>query len=179
MFNLLPNNLKEKVRSEYHLRLFVVVFVSILLLQISFLIFLSPTWFVSLNKEKEIVLQSEKASTSLTDSKVGTINSQIKSINKKLEIINSTLEYPKAVPVIDDILSRKTNSIKIEEFLYVTSDGKSAKITLKGMSDTRDSLVGFVKDLEESDILSEVDLPISNLTKDKNIDFSLSIKVSL
>lgn len=179
MFNLLPNNLKEKVRSEYNLRLLVTVFISILFIQISFLIFLSPTWFVSLNKEKEIVLQSEKANKSSLDLKVDTINSQIKLINKKLEIINSTLEYPAVVPVIDDILSRKTNSINIEELMYETSDKKLAKVTIRGTSDTRDSLVNFVKKLEESDILSEVDLPISNLTKDKNIDFSLLIKVSL
>lgn len=179
MFNLLPNNLKEKVRSEYYLRLFVVIFVSVFLIQIFFLIFLSPTWFVSLNKEQEIVLQSEKANTSSLDQKVETTNKQIKSINKKLEIINSRLEYPRAIPVIDDILSRKTESITIKELMYETSDKKSGKVTLKGTSDTRDSLVSFVKDLEESDILEQVDLPISNLTKDKNIEFSLVINVVL
>ncbi|MDQ5969323.1 MAG: hypothetical protein QG579_480 [Patescibacteria group bacterium] len=179
MFNLLPNNLKEKVRSEYYLRLFVVIFVSVFLIQIFFLIFLSPTWFVSLNKEQEIVLQSEKANTSSLDQKVETTNKQIKSINKKLEIINSRLEYPRAIPVIDDILSRKTESITIKELMYETSDKKSGKVTLKGTSDTRDSLVSFVKNLEESDILEQVDLPISNLTKDKNIEFSLVINVVL
>lgn len=179
MFNLLPNNLKEKVRSEYHLRLFVTIFIFIIIIQISFLIFLSPTWFMSLNKEQEIISQSERANKTLLDAKVETINKQIKSINEKLGIINSKLEYPKVIPVVDEILSRKTNSINIKELMYEMSDEKSAKIILKGTSDTRDSLVNFVKSLEESELLSEVDLPISNLTKDKNIEFSLLMKVAL
>ncbi len=179
MFNLLPSSLKEKVRSEYYLRLFIVIFVFVFLIQIFFLIFLSPTWFVSLNKEQEIVLQSEKANKATLDLKVDTINDQIRLINKKLEIINSKLEYPKGVPVVDDILSRKNENITIRELMYEVSDEKTAKVTLKGTSDTRDSLVNFVKDLEESSLLGEVDLPISNLTKDKNIDFSLLIGIAL
>lgn len=179
MFNLLPNYLKEKIRSEYYIRLLVVIFLAIFIVQISFLIFLSPTWFVSLNKEKEMIDQSEKANKSSLDLKVDAVNSQIRIINSKLEIINSTLEYPRAIPVIDEVLSKKTDNITIKEIMYETSGDKTGLVTLTGNSATRDSLVNFVKDLEDSEMLKEVDLPISNLTKEKNIDFSLKISVEI
>ncbi len=179
MFNLLPNSLKEKIRSEYYIRLYVVIFLAIFIVQISFLIFLSPTWFVSLNKEKEIISQSEKANKASLDLKVDAVNSQINIINNKLGIINSTLEYPRAIPVIDEVLSKKTDNIVIKELLYEVSSEKTGLITLTGNSATRDSLVAFVKDLEESEMLKDVDLPISNLTKEKNLDFSLKISVEI
>lgn len=178
MFNLLPNNLKDKIRSEYHLHFVIVVFLFIIFLQVTCLVFLFPSWLISLNKEKEVILQSEKSNRSSLDSQINLINSTIKSINTKLNVINSTLEYPKVVPLIDGILAQKTSSIYIKAIQYTSSKNTSGKINLAGVSATRESLVLFVKKLEESKLFSNVDLPISNFTKDKDIDFSINMTIT-
>ncbi|MCX6702051.1 MAG: PilN domain-containing protein [Candidatus Zambryskibacteria bacterium] len=179
MFNLLPNNLKEKVRSEYYLHLIIFILLSILVVQVSFLIFLFPSWLISLDKEKEITLQAEKSNISSLDSEIDVINSTIKSINTKLNTINSTLEYPKVTPFVDSILSNKIKDIYINELVYTSLSKTTASITLDGVSATRESLVSFVKKLEETKLFKKVDLPISNFTKNANINFSINTTIAL
>ncbi|MFA5888900.1 MAG: PilN domain-containing protein [Candidatus Paceibacterota bacterium] len=178
MFNSLPYELKEKIRSEYHLRLLIVVFVSIICIQIFFLIILLPSWFISLNKEKEIILQTKKTDSLSLDSEISMINSKIKSVNARLNIINSTLEYPKATFFIDSILSKKTDNIYIKELMYTSLSNNTGKIVLAGISKTRESLVSFVKELEGLKLFENVDLPISNFTKDKDINFSINMTIA-
>ena len=179
MFNSLPNYLKEKVRSEYHLRLFVVVLSFIILLQISFLIFLFPSWLISLYKENEVISQVKKSDKLSLDSEIEVINSTVESINTKLTTINSTLEYPKVIRLMDGILSKKTKDIYIKELAYTSLGETKARINLVGTGATRESLVFFVKKLEESRFFEKVDLPISNFTRDRNINFSINLTVSL
>src|SRR3990167_4100680 len=58
MFNLLPQNLKQKIKSEYALRRMVVIFSFVIFLQVSSIVFTLPLWFISGFKEKEAVLQN-------------------------------------------------------------------------------------------------------------------------
>ena len=177
MFNLLPNDLKQRIRSEYNLHLIVVALASVLFLQISFFIFLLPSWFISIAKEKDVVLQVATINKFLVDSKIEPIVSTIDMINTKLDTINSVLEYPKVTPFIDSIVSRKTKDILINEIFYTSSGKTTGVLSLSGNSSTRESLVLFVKKLEETKLFENVDLPISNFAKDKDIKFSINMTI--
>jgi len=59
MFNLLPQNLKQKIKSEYALRRMVVILSFVIFLQVSSIVFTLPLWFISGFKEKEAVLQKK------------------------------------------------------------------------------------------------------------------------
>jgi hypothetical protein len=177
MFNLLPDNLRKKIKFEYRLRLVVIVLVSIIITQIFFLIMLFPSWLISLGKEKEIALQTKNIDKLSTDSKVKEVNSTVQLINTRLEAINSVLEYPEITPLINGILSKKTSSIHIKEIAYISSNKTEGEVILAGTSSTRESLTSFVKKLEDSKLFNSVNLPISNFTKDKNLDFSISMAI--
>lgn len=177
MFNLLPENLKESIRKEYKHKRLVVILFFIVSVQATFLIFLFPTWLVSYHKQMEISTQSEQMSKFLNDSNTNPATSVIKSINSKLNVINSALEYPKFLPLIDTVISKKTNKISITNFSYAPTASSSASLTLGGISSTRESLVSFVKSLEDTKLFSKVDLPISNLAKDKDIEFTINLKI--
>ena len=177
MFNLLPKNLKEKIKTEYKLRKITVILIFIICLQLSFLIFLTPSWLISFYKEKEVTSQSEEIKKHLSDSSLSKVIVTIRGINTKLNIINSVLKYPKIVPFINTILSKKTSSIKIDELAYVLGQENTAEIIIGGTSLTREALVSFVKALEDSKSFNKVNLPISNLAKDKNISFSISLQI--
>src|SRR3989344_943069 len=124
MFNLLPKNLKEKIKTEYKLRKITVILIFIICLQLSFLIFLTPSWLISFYKEKEVTSQSEEIKKHLSDSSLSEVIVTIRGINTKLNIINSVLKYPKIVPFINTILSKKTSSIKLEsdKCFFISSD---------------------------------------------------------
>lgn len=177
MFNLLPENLRKSIVSEYRLRLVVIVIVFIILIQVSFLVFLFPSWLVSFYKEKEFSLQSDEVNKSLSTLDISSTTSFIKSFNTKLGIINDSLDYPKFVPVMDEVLSKKPTSIRISGIYYSVNSANSSVLTLEGIGDTRESLVSFSESLRSVKNFKKVDLPISNLAKDKNIDFTISVTI--
>ena len=51
-------------------------------------------------------------------------------------------------------------------------------MTVSGMAGTREDLVAFVKKMEDSKYFSDVVSPISNLTKDKNINFVITLNAT-
>ena len=88
------------------------------------------------------------------------------------------MEYPKAIPFIGVILSKKTPAISINQFGYTSLGKNTATMSIGGISQTRESLVSFVKSLNESGIFESVDSPISNFTKEKNIDFLITLAIA-
>ncbi len=177
MFNLIPENLRKNIVSEYRLRLVVVSIVFLILIQISFLIFLFPSWLVSYYKEKDFSVQSDEINKSLSALDIASTTNFIKSLNTKLGIINDTQEYPRFVPIVDEVLSKKTASIRISGIYFSDNSATTAVLTLEGIGDTRESLVSFADSLKTIPHFKKVDLPISNLAKDKNIDFTISINI--
>lgn len=175
MFNLLPESMKEKAKRDYKFRRLLVTLSLVIFLQCSFLIFLFPSWIVSTYKEKEIVSQVANIGKSQSITESNSALSIIKSTNKKLDSLNIELEYPRVTPFINVVLSKKTGAIYITGFSFITTDKKTGTLELSGVSTTRESLVSFVKRLKESGVFKAVDLPISNLAKDKNINFSIGL----
>ncbi len=88
------------------------------------------------------------------------------------------MEYSKVLPLVNVIIKNKIPTIHINEILYKFTDKSNSAITLSGVSLTRDALVAFVKKLQSSGSFKSVNLPVSNFTKDKDINFSLSMAVS-
>lgn len=177
MFNLLPENLRERIKKEYRFRLTIVVLSFIILSQISFLVFLFPSWLISFYKEKDFIVKSDEISKTISALDVASTTSFIKVLNERLLNINDAMEYPMMMPIFDSILSVRSPSIRLSGIYYTASDSNSAVVTISGMSDKRDSLVFFTENLRKIESFSKVDLPISNLAKDKNIDFTISINI--
>lgn len=178
MFNLLPDILKEEFKAEYKKRWLIVVLVFVIFLQISFLAFLFPTWALSLSKERELASSVYDINQSSSSKDVTRIASIIADTNTKLNIINTSMEYPEVLPLINTIISNKIPTIHINEMFYRFIDKSDTTISIGGVSDTREALVAFVKKLESSETFDAVDLPVSHFAKDKNIGFSLTLKVS-
>ena len=177
MFNLLPENLKKQITKEYKLRLFIVAMFSLIIVQASFLVFLFPSWLVSNYKEKDFSSRNDEVNKSLSALDISSTTAFIKSLNARLVVINDGLEYPRLVPVVDTILSKKTPSIKIGAVYYTSNSATTGTLTVSGVSSTREALVSFADKIKEVEYLKKVDLPISNLAKDKNIEFSINMNI--
>ena len=175
MFNLLPDNLKKKIKTEYKLRRLTVLLAFIIFLQISLLIFIFPSWIISVFREKEAILERDMMNQSLLSQNTNSAGLTIAGINAKLNIISNTTEYLKVVPIVNTILSNKTESIHLNGLSYTSINASTSALTIQGVSTTRQSLVSFVKSLEKSGVFKKVNLPVSNLAKDKNINFFIDL----
>lgn len=176
MFNLLPKESKKIIIKDYHVRRRSVILTFIIFVQISLIIFLLPILTFSYFKEKELTAETKILGDSSAYKDADAVAKVINSTNTNLALFESTLSNPQIIPFIDKVISYKTNSLTFTDFIYeYKQDEDMTLLTVRGMASTRDSLVSFVRNLEESGVWSEVDLPVSNLARDRNIDFMISL----
>jgi hypothetical protein len=178
MSNLLPNEEKKIIRREYALRRIAVIFSLILFVIVLFLVLLIPTFLVSNSKFEEI---SKKAGlingmTSETSDQ-NNLNLKMDEIKEKVGILNpnQTTGVNKIFSAIIDI-KNKIENIKIIGLSYENKDGGKIAIAVNGISSDRESLKTFEKQVKDNNLFSNVDLPISNFTKSKDIDFSMKME---
>lgn len=178
MFNLIPDSLRGTIKSEYRLRLSVMALVFIISIEVAFLVFITPSWMISYYREKDAMADIQKINDAST-STGAPIQPTIKALNIKFSVVDTALQYPKMMPFIDGILSRKTSAIVLNKFLYTVISGKTGTLNIEGVSATREALVEFQKSLQDSGLFKTIDLPISNLAKSKNIPFTLSTTLEI
>ena len=177
MFNLLPDNLRIKIKLDYNHRRLVTVLIFMIITQASFLVFIFPTWITSFYKEKEVSGQLQKNNNTGPYSNIDTVTPIIKSINSKLNVLNNTLEYPKLLPYINIVLAQRNSSIHINQISFTSLGANTGTLSLNGISSSRESLVSFVKSLNDTNKFKSVDSPISNFAKEKNISFSVVLSI--
>jgi len=175
MFNLLPNHSKKIISKDYILRRYAVILGVVVFVQIWLIVFLLPSLVTSYFKNKDLSYQVESMKESNVAKDAGFISDMIVSTNNKLSLYENDFNYPQIVPIIKDVLSYKSQSISFTDFMYEFTGSSSATISLRGRAMTRESLVSFVRNLEASNLFKEVDLPVSNLAKDKDIDFTVNL----
>lgn len=76
------------------------------------------------------------------------------------------------ITILDGIAG---SAVRINEFNFTRSDGTLTQINVTGVAATRVALADFSKDIEAHELFAEAELPISNLAKDQDIAFSISI----
>ena len=99
-------------------------------------------------------------------------NRTVKLINKKLgqiEFIQS--KYRQITPLLPKITETLPNAINLTA-LDVNIKNKTMQIT--GFALSRDNLLEFQTRLEEAEWVEKVDIPVDQLTKKDNINFSFS-----
>jgi len=101
----------------------------------------------------------------------------IEGLNKKLSLIEKAEKnkYFVSQKIINEIILKKTSDIKIEQIFYENSISGGKKISIRGVSPSRERLLLFRRALEDDATFKKVDLPISNFVKGSNIEFSLTL----
>ncbi|MFA7216574.1 MAG: PilN domain-containing protein [Candidatus Paceibacterota bacterium] len=175
MFNLIPKSAKKIISKDYKIRRWVVVLTFVIFVQLSLMVFLLPSLVLSYFKDKDLSEEVQSAKESVLSKDAAAISKVITSTNTSLDLYENLFSYPQVVPQINKIISYKNQSLKFTDFLYQSTGTSTSLITVRGIASTRDSLVLLVRNLEESGVFYNVDLPVSNLAKDRNIDFSVSL----
>lgn len=178
MFNVLPENLKADIKSQYRTRFAVTVLMFIIFLQVVFLISLFPSWFLSMNKENDALTKANSLNAGSLSQSSAPASSVAVGVNEKLRILNTVVLYPQLVPLITAVLVNKPSDIHLNSFTYTSKDATDATLTVAGVSSTRETLVSFVKSLQNSGAFKTAVLPVSDLAKDTNIEFSIDLSIA-
>lgn len=83
-------------------------------------------------------------------------------------------DLPMWSALLDELTSLINDDIIVSSF---SATSFADKMTITGLARNRETLNQFKKTLQNSDILSEIDLPITNLEQKKDIPFSISFRI--
>lgn len=177
MINLIPPHAKRSIMTEYWLR---VVTVWCMLLSfagvVGLLVMLPP--YVLVSSQVDVYRQSAESATQ-----------EIQNYKNMSDVLNRSTQRARIIvetknkPVLSEYLalfqSFENEQVRIREIIISReAEFGIAPIRIVGEADTRQALADFRDRLLATDIVEIVDLPISNLAKDSDIVFSLTITPS-
>lgn len=178
MFNVLTKDLKKNIQSDYKNRRFFIWLV-ILVFTFLFITLVATPSFVSVVSEKNSAStfsDSIKNSSSLEDEETKKI---FNDTNNLLVFVNNSKPSVYTVDILSKLISLKNSGIKLNDILYQRQSSTTAVFTLKGVASTRDSLINLSKNITSDPLFKDLNLPVSNFAKDRNIEFSFDINVAL
>lgn len=173
MANLIPPNAKKQIMLEYWLRVFAVWLVLIGIGCIAVLILKLPTYITlrfELGAYADAHTRAEEtiqASREAEDVIIGA--------NQLVDVLaaqDTPIPFSEYIGVLDTIAG---TDVKLNSMTFNQSKGVLSEIRVGGVARTRRALASFTNDVETHELFDEADLPISNLAKDSDITFSISI----
>jgi Tfp pilus assembly protein PilN len=177
MFNLLPENEKKKITKEYAFRRNIVLFMFLFALGSVASVSLFPSYLLSSGKIKETQQEITTIKNSLTLQESGNLSGVLKKTNIKLQTLGFVLSDMNASDLFEKVFDKRDVNIRITSIMYQKPSGKGAgSITFNGVAHDRESLSTFVDNLKKEPSFTQVDLPVANLAKDRNADFTIKIQ---
>lgn len=176
MFELLPENQKKTLKKDYFFRLAIVILVSVLMLGILSFVFLLPSYFLSVVKEKAVSREFDLAVEGKNIQKEQELQLSIKKSKEMLDILKIEESSVSIKDLIFKIVEKKNSGIVIDGFSVNLSKNNKYEILVNGTAQKRDNLKTFAENLRTSKEFNSVDLPISNFAKIADIDFSIMLK---
>ncbi len=174
--NLLPNTEKEFLKKGLKLRFTVV---ALYLLAAFFIVgsaILLPSYFLMRGQLSSIELENYNTKT-VDGGSIDEILSIPNEINAKLKFLQSNIDSPLTVDIFYKIINLVPERVVLNSISFSRNQDYKEKngihILISGLALDRSSLVAFSTFLKDSNLFTLVDVPVSSLTKEKDLPFSI------
>ena len=176
MINLLPPEAHSGIKREYWIR---VLSVWALLLAGAFFVtalLLAPSYVLVSSELK--ALKSNTAATNDSEEAYRAAEEKVLAANALV----GQLDIPQPKVAISEILDtiERTQSPGITLRTYsIRREGRSInEFHLQGVADSREALANFKAELEREALFESADIPISDLARDENLPFVVTLTIS-
>ncbi|MFA5070073.1 MAG: hypothetical protein WC528_02225 [Patescibacteria group bacterium] len=173
--NLLSPEKKKKLKEKETLFKFryVAYFCAVFLI-INFLLFYGARLYLDY-KLTHLKNEVSQQTANLPTSQGKSLDTTIEQINKDLVLISGIQsDYVKWSNYVADFTALVPTNISLTE---IAINQESKEIVVSGQALTRDNFLVFKANLENTEILSDLNSPISNLVKKEDISFVISAKI--
>jgi len=178
MLNLLPQDVQAQQRREYRLRLGAV---ALLFLAFAFIVGIVSLLPFAVSSGVELMATKRDSTSNTVAPQIDrTALDEVLAFKGELNLLvpaepQPTYSFAKS---IKDATLDKPDGVSLSSFSFASVSGEAMQLVLSGVSATRDALVEFSQRLSSDAAFSSVDLPISNLSKKSDIDFSITLTVN-
>lgn len=179
MFNLLPEEDKKIIRTEYSRRLISVALGGVLIIWVASLLLLTPmlinVYSASNNTKTELdALKNKPASNDYRD-----LENTIKDAKKATSILKDEISlHPHIAEMITQALDNRPKGVLIDSIVWF-NDSSGLRLNLNGIASTRELLRKYVLALQSNKAFSGVDIPVSDFAKSEKADFSITVKFNI
>lgn len=175
MINLIPPEAKKRVSKEYWLRVLSVWFISCTAALIASVCILLPAYVLI-----TIQIGANEGVSQAASEKVAEFESVTKELaltNQKSKAILDNTRFSPISPYVAMVRAHESEEVRVSQITVARSKDGFSPISVSGEADSRQALASFRDRLLSEPGVSGVDLPISNLAKDKEIQFNLTISI--
>ncbi|OHA46452.1 MAG: hypothetical protein A2541_00590 [Candidatus Taylorbacteria bacterium RIFOXYD2_FULL_36_9] len=181
MANLITQKQKKELSFDYLIRLVSVSLLLISLLGIFLLAYVIP-YYLSL-KEKDLKVAEQFKSVINSENKENIGESASRIISQTAEELRVIELYSQNRPVpsiyFNKIIVNKNSNIQLSKLSFNLSSTNQGQFLVSGVAKNREGLVSFIEDLKAKGGFTSVESPVSDFAKDKNISFTLNIKIAI
>ena len=175
MLNFLPQKNKKKIIIEYFTRLLIALLTFLLFAVVLLMFLFIPSAIFS--KYKNNTVKNQLSSINIADANKGQDQIDlIKRVNAMVGILsNKKTENIPMTDMIQKVILLKNDNIKVLSISISEYGTSSEKIIVNGVAKTRDDLTMFDKNLINNGSFYSVDLPVSNLIKNIDAQFTITL----
>lgn len=176
MINLIPAHARKQVKIEYWVRV-----VSVWLLLLTFAVVITAALMVpSLALIRSQLLASGGMYQSVSErndvyTHLETEVSSANTIAQKLVSLDNETLFSNLIAELQGLMGVH---VQIQSISFARTEGKIESITISGDASSRAALVQFRDSIESHRFFDSAELPLSNLAKDKDVPFSITIVTS-
>lgn len=173
MTNLIPPSARTQVKREYWIRVVSVWFLLLGFACITVILLNIPVYVLVKNQQQIYQAQYEEASTSMQSSEASeeAITDSL-TIAKLLSAVERKQSFSSVIAELETLAG---TTVAITQYSLQQTDGTINSVTITGEATSRLALSLFKTRLENTPAFATAKLPLSNLAKDKDIPFSITI----
>lgn len=177
--NLLPETEKKLIKKGLNLRFLIVFSLLVALALLVGIVSLVPAFVLAKAKlmETTLLAQAENHSRTIETEKILAVPEEIKS---KTEIFLKSIPKFRVAEIFYLIAKDLPAGVVVKSVSFAgQSAGQTPReVRVSGVSGDRQSLIAFSDKLRAESLFVGVEVPVSSLTREKNLPFSIKIKLS-
>ena len=175
---LLPLQEKIVLRREYRFRAVIVLLLLISAAGFIGIISLFPSFIKASYEEKTSEMDVNLLKVEKNKQGLNTLEENISLSKKLLAHFDNEIFQIKTTAIINNLIAIK-DTLRITSISISRSTPNTATIIIQGIAPTRNSLLAFKTKFESALPGNKVDLPVSQLGKSTNLQFSLKLTETL
>ncbi|MES3031494.1 MAG: hypothetical protein V4697_03735 [Patescibacteria group bacterium] len=179
LYTLLPDKEISALKREYRTRLFIVFLFFVSCGIFLGILSLVPAYILSYTQEEAALLEVQKFEKGRQDRGTDVVLAELASTTAVINRIKAHEDQTLFSNILTRVLIHKPSRVSLISF-YMTKApapeggvSPGTNVVVQGSALTRDSLVDFKKRLEGDVSISNIELPLSDLAKSKDIVFSV------
>ncbi|MEK9151164.1 MAG: PilN domain-containing protein [Patescibacteria group bacterium] len=174
LLNLLPEENKKNIQAAFHFRFFLWQLFLVFVLEVFYLSMLASTYFVLDAQLQSLQMLGRQYDTAHAEQKtLDTYQTKFKDTNSAVDVIGAIERNHFSFTQIFVLL----DAVVPEGVMVDRLTTKNYTVMLTGQAATRDDLLAFDARLKESACAENVNVPLSNLFSQENVDFQIDFGI--